>query len=100
MLFRSDGNQRPKLDFPVRAIVKGDATVPQISAASILAKTVRDDEMVRLHEQFPQYGLNRHKGYPTAEHLRAIERHGVCIIHRRSFAPVRKILQSVESDRT
>ena len=95
-----DGNQRPKLDFPVRAIVKGDATVPQISAASILAKTVRDDEMVRLHEQFPQYGLNRHKGYPTAEHLRAIERHGVCIIHRRSFAPVRKILQSVESDRT
>ena len=87
----------------VVVVVSGFATIVEasaIAAASILAKTVRDDEMVRLHEQFPQYGLNRHKGYPTAEHLRAIERHGVCIIHRRSFAPVRKILQSVESDRT
>ena len=88
-----DGRQRPDLDYPTRAVVKGDATVPQISAASILAKTDRDLEMFRLHVLYPQYGLDRHKGYPTPEHLNAIRRHGVCVIHRTSYAPVRKVLE-------
>ncbi|MFM9969166.1 MAG: ribonuclease HII [Burkholderiales bacterium] len=91
-----DGNQRPNLDIPTRAVVRGDATVPQISAASILAKTARDGEMRRLHQLYPCYGLDRHKGYPTAAHLKAIEQYGVCDIHRRSFAPVRRALDGVE----
>ena len=69
----------------------------QISAASILAKTARDAEMLRLHLLYPQYGLDRHKGYPTAAHLSAIARHGVCAIHRRSYAPVRRALEAMES---
>ncbi len=88
-----DGNQRLQLEFPMRAVVRGDASVPQISAASILAKTARDAEMLRLHLLYPQYGLDRHKGYPTAAHLIAIKEHGVCDIHRRSFSPVREALQ-------
>ena len=92
-----DGTHRPALDCPTRAIVKGDASVPQISAASILAKTARDLEMLRLHSIYPQYGLDRHKGYPTAAHLSAIARHGVCAIHRRSYAPVRRALEAMES---
>jgi ribonuclease HII len=89
-----DGNRCPLIGYPVRAIVKGDSSVPAISAASILAKTARDAEMLRLHQLFPHYGLDRHKGYPTAGHLAALERHGVCEIHRRSYAPVRKLLQA------
>lgn len=88
-----DGNQRPQLDFPTRAVVRGDASVPQISAASILAKTARDAEMLRLHQLYPQYGFDRHKGYPTVAHLRAIKTYGVCKIHRRSFSPVRDALE-------
>lgn len=88
-----DGRQRPVLDYPTRAVVKGDVTVPQISAASILAKTARDLEMLRLHAIYPQYGLDRHKGYPTPEHLSAIKRFGVCAIHRQSYAPVRRVLE-------
>ena len=88
-----DGNQRLQLEFPMRAVVRGDASVPQISAASILAKTARDAEMLRLHLLYPHYGLDRHKGYPTAAHLIAIKKHGVCDIHRRSFSPVREALQ-------
>ncbi len=88
-----DGKQRPVLDYPTRAVVRGDASVPQISAASILAKTARDLEMCRLHVYYPQYGLDRHKGYPTAAHLSAIKRFGVCEIHRQSYAPVRKVLE-------
>jgi ribonuclease HII len=87
-----DGNRCPSIGYPVRAIVKGDSKIPAISAASILAKTSRDAEMLRLHQLYPQYGLDRHKGYPTAAHLAALERHGVLEIHRRSFAPVRKLL--------
>jgi ribonuclease HII len=89
-----DGNQCPQIDYPVRAIVRGDSTVPAISAASILAKTARDAEMLRLHQLYPQYGLDRHKGYPTAAHLAALERHGVVEIHRRSYAPVRRLLEA------
>jgi ribonuclease HII len=87
-----DGNHCPSLKYPVKAIVKGDSKVPAISAASILAKTARDAEMLRLHLLYPYYGLDRHKGYPTAAHLAALVRHGVSDIHRRSYAPVRKLL--------
>ena len=88
-----DGKQCPAVSYPVRAIVKGDSTVPAISAASILAKTARDAEMLRLHQLYPRYGLDRHKGYPTAAHLAALALHGVSEIHRRSYAPIRKLLQ-------
>jgi len=84
-----DGNRPPSLAVPVRTIVGGDRLHPCISAASILAKTARDAEMVRLHALYPQYGLDRHKGYSTAEHLEAIRVHGVCEIYRQSFTPVR-----------
>lgn len=87
-----DGNRCPVIAYPVRAIVKGDSKIAAISAASILAKTARDEEMLRLHQLYPGYGLDRHKGYPTAAHLAALERHGVSEIHRRSYAPVRKLL--------
>lgn len=87
-----DGTHCPRLELPVRAIVKGDSSVTAISAASILAKTARDAEMLRLHVQYPQYGLDRHKGYPTAAHLAALREHGVIGIYRRSFAPVRDLL--------
>jgi ribonuclease HII len=88
-----DGNRCPIIEYPVRAIVKGDSRVPAISAASILAKTARDAEMLRLHQIYPHYGLDRHKGYPTAAHLAALERYGVCEIHRRSYAPIRRLLE-------
>jgi ribonuclease HII len=87
-----DGNQCPTIDHPVRAVIKGDATVPAISAASILAKTARDRFMCELHALRPEYGFSRHKGYPTPEHLAALRRHGVSEYHRRSFAPVRALL--------
>lgn len=88
-----DGNRCPALAMPARAIVRGDATEPVISAASILAKTARDAEMLRIHEAYPQYGLDRHKGYDTAVHRAALERHGPAPCHRRSFAPVRALLE-------
>ncbi len=88
-----DGNRDPRLDCLTETMVKGDATVPAISAASILAKVDRDTEMLRLHALHPAYGLDRHKGYPTKQHLAAIRQHGVCEIHRRSFGPVRRVLQ-------
>jgi ribonuclease HII len=87
-----DGLHCPPLECRSRAVVQGDATVPAIAAASILAKTERDAEMVRLHELYPQYGLARHKGYATPEHLDALKKFGACVIHRRSFAPVRAAL--------
>jgi ribonuclease HII len=89
-----DGNRAPKLACRARTIVRGDRLHPVISAASILAKTARDAEMLRMHERYPQYGFDRHKGYPTAEHLALLRRHGASDIHRRSFAPVRRILLS------
>lgn len=84
-----DGLHCPKLAVPCRAIVKGDSSVAEISAASILAKTARDEEMLRLHQLYPQYGFDRHKGYPTAMHLDALRQYGVSEIHRKSFAPVK-----------
>jgi len=84
-----DGNRCPKLTYPVRAIVGGDAKVRCIGAASILAKTARDAEMQQWHERYPHYGFAQHKGYATPEHLESLRRHGPCELHRRSFAPIR-----------
>jgi ribonuclease HII len=88
-----DGNRAPSLEVPVRTIVRGDATVPEISAASILAKTARDAGMQRLAVECPGYGFDRHMGYGTPEHLAALRRLGACVHHRRSFAPVRDVLE-------
>jgi ribonuclease HII len=88
-----DGNRLPKLDCPARAIVGGDATVPAISAASILAKVERDRLMVMLDTRFPGYGFAQHKGYPTAVHVAALSVLGVSDVHRRSFGPVRRYLE-------
>jgi ribonuclease HII len=88
-----DGNQLPLLRVSSEAIIKGDATVASISAASILAKVHRDRLCVdELHCRHPQYGFDEHKGYATPEHLRALREHGACVAHRRSFAPVREAL--------
>jgi len=87
-----DGLHRPRLTIPVRAIVRGDATVAEIAAASIIAKVARDTEMLELHQQHPQYGFDRHKGYPTSAHLAALREYGASAVHRRSFAPVRSLL--------
>lgn len=87
-----DGNRCPDLALPTRAIVKGDSLEAAISAASILAKTVRDEQMRELDRRYPQYGFATHKGYPTAAHLAALKRFGASEVHRRSFAPVRAIL--------
>jgi ribonuclease HII len=86
-----DGNRLPVLAMPARAIVKGDAKVQAIAAASILAKVHRDRLCLALHERFPQYGFAAHKGYPTGEHLHALRAYGACAEHRRSFAPVRSV---------
>ncbi len=88
-----DGNRCPELPYPSRAVVGGDATVQQISAASILAKVARDAYMLELHEQYPHYGFDRHKGYPTREHIAALKTHGATPVHRRSFAPVREVIE-------
>ena len=88
-----DGNRCPKLMINAKAIVKGDDKVPAISAASILAKTARDAVMLDLHRQYPEYGFDRHKGYPTAYHLEQLGIHGVSPVHRKTYAPVRKILE-------
>ncbi len=87
-----DGNQLPVLDVLAEAIVKGDATVPAISAASILAKVTRDRWCAQLDQQYPQYGFAAHKGYGTSEHLAALRAHGVCPEHRKTFAPVTQVL--------
>lgn len=88
-----DGNVCPRLDCPVEARVQGDRSVAAISAASILAKVERDALMCRMDAEFPHYGFALHKGYPTPAHLQALVSHGPCSIHRRSFAPVRRVLE-------
>ena len=88
-----DGNQLPQISFRCRAIVKGDQLVAAISAASILAKVARDAEMAAMDERYPGYGFAHHKGYSTPEHLAALQQHGPCEIHRRSFEPVQVLLQ-------
>jgi len=91
-LARIDGNRAPILRCAVETLVKGDALDPAISAASILAKTDRDAEMERLHSDYPHYGFDQHKGYPSPLHLELLRAHGPCPAHRRSFAPVRQAL--------
>jgi ribonuclease HII len=88
-----DGNQAPRLSCPVRTVIRGDATVESISAASILAKVTRDALLQDLDSQYPGYGFAGHKGYPTAAHLRALETLGPTPIHRRSFGPVKRLVQ-------
>jgi ribonuclease HII len=90
VLVRIDGNRAPDLAWPVQTVVGGDRLDRAISAASILAKVHRDGLMLALHEQWPDYGFDRHKGYPTAAHLAALDRYGPCPAHRRSFRPVRQ----------
>lgn len=92
-----DGNRVPELPCPCEPIIKGDLTEPAISAASILAKVTRDREMVLLDEQYPGYGLAKHKGYPTKDHMHALQTLGPSIIHRRSFGPVKQYLIQAES---
>jgi len=87
-----DGNRLPSLNILAEAIVKGDALVPAISAASILAKVYRDRWCAQYHLEFPQYGFATHKGYGTAAHLAALKEHGACPQHRKSFAPVARVL--------
>lgn len=92
-----DGNRVPELPCPCEPIIKGDLTEPAISAASILAKVTRDREMVLLDEQYPGYGLAKHKGYPTKDHMQALQTLGPSIIHRRSFGPVKQYLVQAEN---
>lgn len=91
-----DGNHCPSLKCTVEAVIKGDQSIVAISAASILAKVTRDDEMLMLDKQFPGYGFGRHKGYGTREHLQALARLGACEIHRCSYAPVKRSLMQYE----
>lgn len=88
-----DGNRCPKMAVRSEAIVKGDDKVAAISAASILAKTARDALLVQLHQQYPQYAFDQHKGYPTALHMARLKEHGVSPVHRKSYAPVRALLE-------
>ena len=92
-----DGNRVPKWEYESEAVIKGDRKVEAISAASILAKVVRDSEMLEMDDIYPGYGFGSNKGYPTAQHLEALKRIGPCPIHRRSFSPVRKKAQPQQS---
>lgn len=89
-----DGNRCPVMPLRSEAIVKGDDKIPAISAASILAKTARDASMLALHQQYPDYAFDQHKGYPTALHLDRLRLHGVTPVHRKSFGPVRVLLEA------
>ncbi|OBW92870.1 ribonuclease HII [Gallibacterium salpingitidis] len=89
-----DGNRIPKdLGINAQAVVKGDSLVAEISAASILAKVARDQEMIELHQKYPEYGFDRHKGYPTALHLENLAKYGILPEHRQSFAPVKQYIK-------
>lgn len=100
-----DGNHSPAdfsgpwhWPYATTAVIKGDATEPAISAASILAKTARDAYMDELHQQYPHYGFDQHRGYGTAHHLQCLQRYGPCDVHRTSFAPVAAVLRSASGD--
>ena len=92
-LVQVDGNKCPKISLPCEAIVKGDSKVQAISAASILAKVARDAELYELDKIYPQYGFAKHKGYPTAAHILALQAHGICPQHRLSYTPVRVLVK-------
>ncbi|WP_299183099.1 ribonuclease HII [uncultured Neptuniibacter sp.] len=89
-----DGNRCPEIGYPCEAVVKGDSKIKEISAASIVAKVVRDREMELLHQRYPQYGFAKHKGYPTAQHFEALSQFGALPEHRRSFKPVRELVEN------
>ena len=91
-----DGIYRPVVDCKVEPIVKGDSKVAAISAASIIAKVARDNEMVALDDQYPGYGFSQHKGYPTKMHINALKELGVSLIHRKSFSPVKRLLEQAK----
>ena len=93
-----DGNRCPTLPCRAEAVVKGDSRVPEIAAASIIAKVTRDREMVVMDQQWPGYGIAGHKGYPTAAHMAALKKLGPAPIHRRSFKPVRVLLELADTD--
>jgi len=88
-----DGNRCPNLPCPSAAIIKGDSIIDGIAAASIIAKVTRDNEMKKLDLDYPQYGFSKHKGYPTKAHISAITEHGVTDLHRKSFGPVKKVIE-------
>lgn len=92
-----DGNRCPVWQYLSKAVIKGDQLIQSIAAASILAKVYRDKSLQVLHEQYPDYGFTRNKGYPTAEHLQALRSYGACPVHRRSFAPVKAVLEYVRN---
>ncbi|NOQ41945.1 MAG: ribonuclease HII [Desulfuromusa sp.] len=87
-----DGNRAPQLSGRVETVIKGDLKIPEIGAASIIAKVARDQNMVELHESYPEYGFDKHKGYLTKQHLDALQEHGPCAIHRVTYAPIKKLL--------
>lgn len=89
-----DGNRCPKVNIEMEAIIKGDSKVQAISAASILAKVTRDRDMQVLHEAYPMYGFNQHMGYPTPMHVEALKEFGPCPAHRKTFAPVREVMET------
>lgn len=91
-----DGNFAPDLGMSTETVIKGDLKIPSISAASIVAKVSRDEEMIRWHEKYPQYRFDLHKGYLTALHLEALNKYGPCDLHRKTYAPIKKILQEEE----
>lgn len=95
-----DGIHGPRLSCPVTTIIRGDSLIPEISAASILAKTARDATMVALHRRLPNYGFDQHKGYSTEQHIAALRIHGVSVAHRRSFGPVRELIAGCKIDGT
>ena len=87
-----DGNRAPQLKGLVETVIKGDLKILEIGAASIIAKVARDQEMVKLHQSYPEYGFDKHKGYLTKQHLDALQKHGPCAIHRVTYAPIKKLL--------
>lgn len=92
-----DGKYSPEFDCESEAVIKGDSKIAEISAASIIAKVMRDRQMYTLHEQFAEYGFASHKGYPTKMHIQAIQKHGVLDLHRRSYAPIKKALELADA---
>lgn len=87
-----DGNRAPQLKGYVETVIKGDLKIPEIGAASIIAKVARDQKMIELHESYPRYGFDKHKGYLTKQHLDALQQYGPCEIHRVTYAPIKKLL--------